>query len=58
MDFTISKMQLNHYLKSTIPIAVVRFIFEHEIRNSEINLQTIHERFMKWKDLDFENFEF
>lgn len=55
-DFSISKSQMNHHLKNNMFITVKKPTFEAKIRNSDDNLQTRYEWFMKWKgsDIDFE----
>lgn len=54
--FSISKSQMNHHLKNNMLISVKKPTFEPKIRNSNDNLQTKYEWFMKWKnsDLDFD----
>ncbi|KAG1148813.1 hypothetical protein G6F37_003844 [Rhizopus arrhizus] len=51
-DFSISKSQLNHHLRSTVQITVKKPHFEAEARNSIDNLEIRYEWFMNWKDKD------
>ncbi|KAG1396024.1 hypothetical protein G6F60_009883 [Rhizopus arrhizus] len=53
-DFSISKSQMNHHLKNNMFITVKKPTFEAKIRNSDDNLQTRYEWFMKWKDSDID----
>lgn len=56
-DFKISKSQMNHHLRNNMLISIKKPTFDPKVRNSEDNLQTRYEWFMKWKDsnLDYTN---
>jgi hypothetical protein len=45
MGFSVSKTQLNHHLRSNMPVTAKKSAFESEARNSAGNLQTMSERF-------------
>ncbi|KAI7891060.1 uncharacterized protein EV154DRAFT_421023 [Mucor mucedo] len=49
--FTISKSQLNNYLRNTMLITIKKPLFEPEIRNSPENMQTRFEWFTKREGL-------
>jgi transposase len=51
-NFQISKSQMNHHLKNNMLISIKKPTFDPKIRNSDSNLQTRYEWFMKWKDSD------
>ncbi|GAA5802141.1 hypothetical protein HPULCUR_007602 [Helicostylum pulchrum] len=53
-NFEISKSQMNHQLKNNMLITTKKPTFDPKIRNSDNNLQTRYEWFMKWKDSDLD----
>ncbi|KAG1470494.1 hypothetical protein G6F56_002655 [Rhizopus delemar] len=53
-NFKISKSQMNHHLRNNMLITIKKPTFGLKARNSENNLQTRYEWFMKWKDSDLD----
>jgi hypothetical protein len=51
----ISKPQINHYLRNNMLISIKKPTFDLMTRNSDNNLQTRYEWFMKWKGSDLDH---
>ncbi|KAG1149536.1 hypothetical protein G6F37_002681 [Rhizopus arrhizus] len=51
-DLKISKSQMNHHLRNNMLISIKKPNFDPMTRNSDNNLQTRYEWFMKWKGSD------
>jgi hypothetical protein len=51
-DLKISKSQMNHHLRNNMLISIKKPTFDPMTRNSDNNLQTRYEWFMKWKGSD------
>ncbi|KAG0938707.1 hypothetical protein G6F57_008056 [Rhizopus arrhizus] len=51
-DLKISKSQMNHHLRNNKLISIKKSIFDPMIRDSDNNLQTRYDWYMKWKGSD------
>ncbi|KAG0827301.1 hypothetical protein G6F29_009202 [Rhizopus arrhizus] len=53
-NLKVSKSQMNHHLRNNTLITIKKPTFDPKAGNSENNLQTRYEWFMKWKDSDLD----